>query len=60
MMHTGDKKLVIRGTTIVDPGDGKKYGGDKNFDTAFGSSPEILKDFASQKWDKFIKSYEGP
>lgn len=60
MMHSGAKKLVIRGTTTVDPGDGKKYGGEKNFDSAFNSSPDIMKDFASRKWNDFMKEYQGP
>jgi hypothetical protein len=59
MMHSDKEKLVIRGTTTVNPGDGKKYGGDKKFDIAFNSSPEIFKDYASRKWDKFMKEYQG-
>ncbi len=60
MMHSGDKKLVIRGTTKVHPGGGESYGGKKTFDAAFDSSPVILKDFASRKWDEFMKDYKGP
>lgn len=54
MMHSNKLKLVIRGTTVVEPGDGKKYGGEKKFDAAFNSAPGIFKDYASKKWDKFI------
>jgi hypothetical protein len=60
MMHSGDKKLVIRGNTKVFPGGGESYGGKKTFDAAFDSSPVILKDFASRKWDDFMKDYKGP
>ncbi|RPI14440.1 MAG: hypothetical protein EHM58_16390 [Ignavibacteriae bacterium] len=60
MMHSNAKKLVIRGNTVVYPGGGEKYGGEKKFDPAFDSSPEIFRDFASRKWDAFMKDYKGP
>jgi hypothetical protein len=60
MMHSGDKKLVIRGNTKVYPGGGESYGGKKSIDAAFDSSPVIFKDFASRKWDDFMKDYKGP
>lgn len=56
MMHSGSTKLVIRGTTIVHPGAGETYGGTKNFDAAFNSSPKEFKTYASKKWDNFINS----
>ena len=58
MMHSSSTKLVIRGTTIVNPGGGQTYGGEKNFDTAFNSAPKEFKSYASKKWDKFIASYK--
>lgn len=58
MMHKGDTKLVIRGTIGVDAGGGYKVKGTKNFDAAFDNVPAKLKDFASEKWDKYVKDKE--
>ncbi len=58
IMHSGDTKLVIRGTIGFDPQDGHKTKGDKNFDAAFKSANPLFKDYASEKWDEFVKEYE--
>jgi hypothetical protein len=58
MMHSGSTKLVIRGTTRVNIGNGQMVGGEKNIDTAFDSVPASLKKYASEKWDAFLKSYK--
>ena len=58
IMHTGDTKLVIRGTIGFDPQDGHKTKGDKNFDAAFKSANPLFKDYASEKWDEFVKEYK--
>jgi hypothetical protein len=60
MMHSGSKKRVIRGTTRVDAGDGEKVGGEKKFDATFNSLPESFKNYASDKWDNFMKNYKNP
>ncbi len=60
MMHSGDKKLVIRGDTRVDIGNGEKAGGKKTFDDAFNSVPVSYKEYASKKWDNFIKENNNP
>jgi len=60
MMHSGTKKLVIRGTTKVDIGNGEMIGGEKHFDAAFSTSPDIFKNYASEKWDEFMKNYRNP
>lgn len=60
MMHSGDKKLVIRGDSRVDIGNGEKVGGKKTFDDAFDSVPKAFKDYASDKWDSFMKGYQAP
>ena len=58
MMHKGDTKLVIRGTIGVDAGGGYKVKGTKNFDAAFNDVPAKLKQYASEKWDKYVKDKE--
>lgn len=58
MMHSGDKKLVIRGTIGFDPQTGRKTKGEKNFDAAFKDVPSSFKDYASQKWDEFVEKYK--
>jgi hypothetical protein len=55
MMHSGDKKLVIRGTIGVDAGGGYKVKGEKYFDAAFNNVPAKFKEYASDKWDKYVK-----
>jgi hypothetical protein len=60
MMHSGSKKLVIRGDTKVDIGNGQIIGGKKSFDDAFNSSPESFKEYASKKWDKFMRENKNP
>jgi hypothetical protein len=60
MMHSSATKLVIRGTTKVDIGNGEMIGGEKHFDAAFSSSPDIMKTYTSEKWDVFMKSYKNP
>ena len=60
MMHSGDKKLVIRGDTNVDFGNGQKFGGKKTFDDAFDSVPSSFKEYASKKWDNFMKDNPNP
>lgn len=57
MMYKGDTKLVIRGTIGVDAG-GYKVKGTKNFDAAFDKVPAKFKDYASEKWDKYVKTKE--
>jgi hypothetical protein len=59
MMHSGGKKLVIRGSIGVDVGGGQRVEGEKHIDAAFKTSPPAFKDYASEKWDKFVKGYRG-
>lgn len=59
MMHKGDIKLVIRGTIGFDGYDGHKTKGDKNFDAAFKNVSPSFKEYASGKWDKFVRSYKS-
>lgn len=58
MMHSGSTKLVIRGNTRVDIGNGQLVGGEKHIDPAFDTAPASLKKYASEKWDAFIKTYK--
>ena len=58
MMHSGDKKLVIRGTIGVDAGGRYKVKGEKYFDAAFNNVPAKFKEYASNKWDKYVKDKE--
>ena len=59
MMHSGAKKLVIRGTTKEDVGNGVIVGGEKHFDAAFSTSNDIFKNYASDKWDEYMKNYRN-
>lgn len=54
MMHSGEKKLAIRGTNGVDA-PGMKIKGEKNFDSAFDSAPAAFRQTASQFWNKHVK-----
>lgn len=58
MMHKGDTKLVIRGTIGFDEYDGRKTKGHKDFDAAFKNVSSSFKNYASEKWDKFVKNYK--
>lgn len=53
MMHEGDKKYAIRGTTrITITGEGK-YGGEMKIDQAFNTAPREFTEFAKKHWKKF-------
>jgi hypothetical protein len=58
MMHSGNTKLVIRGSIGVDAGGGYKVKGEKDFDAAFKNVPSKFKQYASDKWDKYVKKLE--
>jgi hypothetical protein len=57
MMHSGDRKLVIRGSIGVDVGGGERVEGEKRIDAAFNTSQPAFKEYASKKWDRFVKGY---
>jgi hypothetical protein len=59
MMHSGDRKLVIRGSIGVDVGGGERVEGEKRIDAAFNTSQPAFKEYASKKWDRFVKGYRG-
>lgn len=59
ILHSSDTKLVIRGTIGFDPQDGHKTKGEKNFDATFKSANPLFKDYASDKWDEFVKNYKS-
>ena len=54
MMLEDGEKYPIRGTTIVDVGNGERYGGEKQFGEEFAKAPAAFRDFASQLWDRFV------
>jgi len=55
MMLEDGEKYAIRGTSIVDVGNGERYGGAKGFGEEFVSAPAALRDFASRHWDRFVE-----
>lgn len=52
MMHSGAKKLAIRGTNSVEVPDYRERGA-KNFD-GFDSEPRVFRDAASEFWDRYV------
>jgi hypothetical protein len=58
MMHSGEKKLAIRGTNSVEVPDCRQRG-EKNFDDAFNSSPRQFRDAASQVWDRHVAPFRA-
>jgi hypothetical protein len=58
MLHSGEKKLAIRGENAIDA-PGIKEKGKKNFDEAFDSSPAEFRRAASEFWDKYVKPFKA-
>jgi len=52
MMHSGAKKLAIRGTNSVEVPDYRQRG-EKNFD-GFDSEPPVFREAASSFWDRYV------
>ncbi len=53
MMHEGDKKYAIRGTTKIEIKGEKPYGGETNIDVSFNSAPEGFLNYAKEQWKKY-------
>ncbi len=53
LMHSGEKKLAIRGTNSVEVPDYRERGA-KNFDAAFNSSPPEFRKAAADFWDRYV------
>ncbi|MBK8811838.1 MAG: hypothetical protein IPN69_14075 [Acidobacteria bacterium] len=53
MMHSGEKKLAVRGTNSVEVPDYRERG-EKNFDDAFNSAPREFRSAASDFWDRYV------
>lgn len=54
MLHSGEKKLAVRGTNVVNPG-GEKVGGEKKLDAAFDTAPKEFKQYAAEMWAKYVR-----
>jgi hypothetical protein len=54
MMLEAGEKYAIRGTSIIDVGNGERYGGEKRIDEAFAKAPAAFRDFASRHWERFV------
>jgi hypothetical protein len=55
LMHEGDRKYAIRGTTkIVIKGEGANtYGGETNVDKSFDDAPDGFLKYAKEQWSKY-------
>jgi hypothetical protein len=53
LMHEGNKKYAMRGTTKVEIKGEKPYGGETNIDPSFNLAPEIFLSYAKEQWTKF-------
>lgn len=58
MMHSGEKKLAVRGTNSVEVPDYRRRG-EKNFDDAFSTSPDEFRSAASEFWDRHVAPLRG-
>lgn len=56
MMLENGEKYPIRGTSIVDVGNGERYGGEKRFGVEFDTAPVSFRRFAGEHWDRFVDS----
>jgi hypothetical protein len=54
MLHSGEKKLAVRGTNKVNPGGGT-VGGEKKYDPAFDAAPKEFKQYAGEMWAKYVR-----
>jgi hypothetical protein len=54
IMHEGEKKYAMRGTTKVKLDATSSNGGDYKFDDAFKQSPDTFRQYASKLWDKNV------
>ncbi len=52
IMHEGEKKYAMRGTTKVKLNATSYTGGEYKFDDVFKQSPEVFRQYALQLWDK--------
>lgn len=53
IMYAGNKKLAIRGETLVRLPQQPAYGGSTTMDSSFQAVSRELKDFALDQWDKY-------
>ena len=53
IMHEGDKKYAIRGTTKIQFKGEKPIGGEMNIDTSFNLAPDTFLNYAKEQWAKF-------
>jgi len=53
MMHSGEKKLAVRGANAVQIS-GYDQKSEKNFDGAFNGAPKVFRDAASAFWDRHV------
>ncbi len=54
IMYEDKQKFAMRGSTVIDFGDGP-YGGEYSFDKAFQRGPAEFRDYAQQKWKENSK-----
>jgi hypothetical protein len=54
MMHSGEKKLAVRGANAVEIS-GYDQKSEKNFDAAFDAAPKEFRRAASDFWDRHVK-----
>lgn len=54
MMLEQGEKYAIRGDSLIDVGNGERYGGAKEIDPVFDTAPAAFRDFANRLWDRFV------
>jgi hypothetical protein len=52
----GGEKYIIRGTTVIDFGDGDRVGGDKNVDASLKKAPAAIREHADAQWARVVTS----
>lgn len=57
IMHEGDKKYAVRGTTKVKVSSTQYEGGEYAFDNAFKAGPQVFRTYAKGLWTKNIADF---
>jgi len=58
LMHEGETKYALRGTSRVDYGESEQetsYGGEYEIDPSFKTAPKLFEEFATEKWEDFVE-----
>lgn len=53
IMHEGERKFAIRGTTKVYAQGQGPYGGETNVDASFNEAPDVFLNYAKEQWSKY-------